>query len=63
MEVKTPDAGYLSQAWTFSKKAMDLSKGLKAFCGKSIRCLVTAMDEFLMSASLCLSANGLFREG
>src|SRR3954447_7712356 len=30
---------------------------------KAIRRFDTAMDEFLMSARLCLSGNGLFREG
>jgi len=63
MEVKTPDDGYLSQAWTFSRKAMDLSKREKSFLEKAIRRPNTAMDEFLISASLCLSGNGLFREG
>src|SRR4051794_6484614 len=58
MEVKTADAGYLSQAWTFSRKAMDLSKREKPFFENAIRRLNTAMDEFLMSASLFLSGNG-----
>jgi hypothetical protein len=46
MEVKMPSAGYLSQAGSLLKKAMDLSKREISFFGKAIRRLNTAMDEF-----------------